>query len=149
AYDLAGQVLTIDNKAPNGSINSRFAYTYDALGRRTSMSTVDGAWTYGYDATGELTSAVFVPAPGSPVPAQDLRYQYDAVGNRTRTIENGVTTNYVTNSLNQYTQVGGDTLIYDADGNLVSRAGPSGNATYTYDAQNRLTRVVTPDGIWE
>src|SRR5262249_28756578 len=69
--------------------------------------------------------------------------------NRIRTIENGVTTNYTTNDLNEYTQVGGDTLVYDADGNLVSRSGPSGNATYTYDQQNRLTRVVTPDGTWQ
>ncbi len=74
---------------------------------------------------------------------------YDAVGNRIRTIENGVTTNYTTNNLNQYTQVGGDVLVYDADGNLVSRSGPSGNATYTYDQQNRLVRVVTPSGVWE
>jgi len=149
SYDLNGQTLSIVNHAPNGSVNSRFDYTYDVLGRRTGMTTIDGTWAYGYDATGQLTSAAFSPFVGSPIPAQDLQYVYDALGNRIQTIENGVTTNYTTNNLNQYTQVGGDTLIYDADGNLISRSGPSGNATYTYDQQNRLTRVVTPDGIWQ
>jgi len=148
SYDVAGQVLSIANHAPGGAVNSRFDYTYDVLGRRVSMTTIDGAWTYGYDPTGQLTSAVFTPVSGSPVPAQNLQYVYDALGNRIRTIENGVTTNYTTNNLNQYTNVGGDTLVYDADGNLISRSGPSGDATYTYDQQNRLTRVVTPDGTW-
>ena len=149
SYDLAGQVLSIVNNAPGGSANSRFVYTYDALGRRVTQTTLDGAWSYGYDATGQLTSAVFVPVQGSAVPAQNLQYTYDAMGNRTRTVENGVTTNYSANALNQYTQVGGDVLVCDADGNLVSRSGPSGNATYQYDQLNRLVRVVTPDGTWQ
>ncbi|MCK6477705.1 MAG: hypothetical protein L6Q35_12845 [Phycisphaerales bacterium] len=148
-YDVAGQILSIANHAPNGSINSSFSYVYDALGRRTQQMTIDGTWMYGYDATGQLTTAVFTPVLGSPVPAQDLRYIYDAVGNRIRTIENGVVTEYTTNNLNQYTKVGDDTLVYDADGNLISRAGPGGNATYAYDQQNRLTRVATAEGVWE
>ncbi len=147
-YDAAGQILSIVNYAPDGSVNSRFDYVYDVLGRRTEMTTIDGHWQYGYDPTGQLTSAVFTPVPNSPVPAQNLQYVYDAIGNRILTIENGVTTNYSTNILNEYTQVGGDTLFHDADGNLTSRSGPSGNATYTYDQQNRLIRVVTPEDTW-
>ncbi len=154
-YDAAGQLTLIENKAPDGTINSRFAYTYDPLGRRIAMNTVDGGWMYSYDATGQLTRAVFRPT-GSTVPTYDLQYDYDALGNRTQTIDRAVTPNvttpYSTNNLNQYTQVGGDTLIYDADGNLISRASstdPSRNATYTYDDQSRLVRVVTPEGAWE
>lgn len=148
-YDAAGQILSIDNHAPDGTVNSSFVYTYDALGRRITMSTIDGDWVYGYDPTGQLTSAVFTPLTGSPVPAQNLQYVYDALGNRIRTIENGVTIEYTTNNLNQYTQVGNDTFIYDADGNLISRSGLSINATYSYDQQNRLIRVVTPEGVWK
>ena len=57
-------------------------------------STIDGTWTYGYDATGELTHAVFVPNSTDPdgITPQDLTYNYDAVGNRTSTVINGVTT---------------------------------------------------------
>ena len=42
-----------------------------------------------------------------PIQNQDLVYNYDAVGNRTSTIINGVTTQYTTNNLNEYTSVGG------------------------------------------
>ena len=40
------------------------------------------------------------------LPDQDLRYTYDAAGNRTRTVLDGVTTDYVSNGLNQYTTIG-------------------------------------------
>src|SRR5206468_2635885 len=60
-----------------------------------------------------------------------------------RTIENGITTDYVTNNLNEYATVGGVAYIYDADGNLTS----DGVNTYAYDQQNRLISVTGPGGI--
>lgn len=126
---------------------SRFDYTYDALGRRTAMATIDGSWTYGYDATGQLTRAIFVPAPGSPVPAQDLRYVYDSLGNRIRTVENGVTMEYTTNTLNQYVRIGEDTLHYDADGNMTLRTALGHSFEYSYDQQGRLTSALGFSGI--
>src|SRR5207244_3722141 len=54
-YDADGQILHLVNYAPDGTINSRFDYTYDRLGRRTSMTTLQGTWTYTYDALGQLT----------------------------------------------------------------------------------------------
>lgn len=74
------------------------------------MATVDGDWTYAYDATGQLSHARFV-ARNAEVPDQDLEYHYDAVGNRTFTVSNGLRTDYKVNSLNQYTGVGGLVLI--------------------------------------
>jgi hypothetical protein len=43
---------------------------------------------------------------------------------------------YSTNALNQYTNVDGVALGYDANGNLTSRAGWS----YAYDARNRCVQ---------
>jgi RHS repeat-associated protein len=146
-YDAAGEVLSLVNYAPDGSVNSRFDYTYDDLGRRTKMVTVDGTWTYSYDATGQLTHAVFASTNLS-IPSQDLQYYYDAVGNRTKTIENGVTTLYVTNTLNEYTQVGTATNQYDADGNLIRTTDGSSVITYTYNDENRLTGMASPAGTW-
>ena len=57
-YDAAGQLLHLVNFAPGGAVNSRFDYTYDSLGRRTSMTTLDGTTNYGYDDTGRLTSVI-------------------------------------------------------------------------------------------
>jgi YD repeat-containing protein len=73
AYDAAGELLHLVNYAPDASVNSRFDYTYDASGNRTSESTIDGAWTYTYDAIGELTHAVFV-STNPAIASQDLVY---------------------------------------------------------------------------
>jgi RHS repeat-associated protein len=146
-YDAAGQVLHLVNRASNEAVNSRFDYTYDGLGRRTGMATTDGTWAYEYDPIGQLTHAVFT-STNAAIPNQDLRYAYDAVGNRTQTVENGVTTAYVTNNLNQYTRVGAADYAYDADGNLVSVTNGTATSTYTYDDENDLTAVTTPGGTW-
>jgi YD repeat-containing protein len=59
AYDVAGQIASIINYGVNNAINSRSDYTYDQLGRRTSLNTLDGTWNYTYDLTGQLTRAIF------------------------------------------------------------------------------------------
>ena len=102
------------NFAPGGAVNSRFDYTYDDLGRRSSMITLDGTWTYSYDATGQLTHAVFASNNPANISNQDLGYEYDAVGNRVQTIQNGAVTNYTVNGQNQYTTVGGTTYTYES-----------------------------------
>ncbi len=143
-YDAAGQLLSLQNHRNAATLNSRFDYTYDRRGRRTSMSTLDGGWTYGYDAIGQLTRAVF-DSTHPQIPDQDLTYEYDALGNRVRTIENGVTNAYVANHLNQYTSVAGTNHQYDADGNLTF----DGVNTYEWDQQSRLVRVTGPSGVTE
>ena len=48
---------------------------------------------------------------------------------------------YVPNGLNQYTSIGGQTIAYDANGNLTH----DGSISYTYDMENRL--VATTGGV--
>ena len=147
SYDAAGELLHLVNYAPNGTVNSRFDYTYDSLGQCITEATVDGTWTYSYDVIGELTHAVFV-STNPAIANQDEAYFYDAAGNRTQTIINGVTTVYTTNNMNEYTQVGNTTYTYDADGNMTSATDASGTTTYTFDAENQLTAVNGPSGSW-
>ncbi|MEB3295577.1 MAG: RHS repeat-associated core domain-containing protein [Synechococcales bacterium] len=125
-----------------------FEYTYDNLGRQTTAKTPDGTWSYTYDTTGQLTGANFV-STNAQIPNQSLSYVYDAAGNRTRTVINGVTTDYASNNLNQYTTVGTATYRYDADGNLISVVDGTKSWTYTYNDENRLIRVVAPEGTWD
>ncbi|GAB1544710.1 hypothetical protein NUACC21_73860 [Scytonema sp. NUACC21] len=146
-YNNTQQIKELVNYAPDGSVNSRLSYTYNALGQKTSMTTLDGMWTYGYDAVGQLTSATFA-STNPATPSQNLTYVYDAAGNRIRTIENNVTTDYTTNNLNQYTNATGVSYVYDADGNLFSRTENEQISTFTYDDQNRLLQLDTPDGSW-
>lgn len=143
-YDAAGQILMLVNHAPGGTPNSSFVYSYDSNGRRTRMETLDGAWTYAYDATGQLIHAV-LNSIDPQIPNQDLRYQYDALGNRSSTNLNGVPTAYVSNNLNQYSSVGGIAYQHDKDGNLVS----DGERIYVYDSENRLQQFSGPGGIMQ
>ncbi len=139
-YDDDSNLIDEVNYAPGGTINSSFAYTYDALGRVLTETTLDGEWTYTYDAIGELTHAVFASS-NSSVPSEDLAYTYDADGNLLRTVENGVTTNYIVNSMNQYTAIGTETLTYDQDGNLVSTDNSGSVTNYSYDQLGNLLSV--------
>ena len=107
-YDPAGRLLKVTNFRPDLSVETDFTYTYDELGRRATMNTIDGLWTYGYDAAGQLTAASFAPAGGSPIAAQTFVYTYDAAGNRATTTINGAPSTYTANSLNQYTSIGRD-----------------------------------------
>jgi RHS repeat-associated protein len=143
SYDDAGQVTNITNYTPTGTVNSSFQYTYDNLGRQTGATTRDGTWAYTYDTTGQLTRGQFT-STNSSIANQDLQYVYDAAGNRIRTIVNGVTTNYTANNLNQYTTVGGATYTYDADGNLTKVVNGTSTWTYTYNDENQLIGGTTP-----
>ncbi|MGA9378582.1 MAG: RHS repeat-associated core domain-containing protein, partial [Phormidium sp.] len=140
-YDAVGQLLNIVNFSPSGEINSRFDYTYDNLGRRTSMTTLEGTFNYGYDVNGQLTS---VTLPNGRI----IQYQYDVAGNRIAVNDNGALTSYNTNNLNQYTTVGGGNYTYDTDGNLIAKTEGGKSWTYSYDAENRLVSAVTPEGSW-
>ncbi|QJB44053.1 putative Ig domain-containing protein [Dolichospermum flos-aquae] len=141
-YDLQSQLTQLINYKADNTVNSKFEYAYDNLGRRNSMTTLEGIFQYGYDATGQLTSVV---TPTN----RTINYQYDAAGNRIGVTDNGTTTNYDTNNLNQYTNVGNAVYSYDTDGNLISKTEGGQTSTYAYNVENRLTKVVTSQGTWE
>lgn len=145
-YDKSGQATSITTLTAAGETLSFIRYEYDKTGLRTAMHTQDGSWRYTYDKVGQLTRAVFTPAAGSTLAAQDLRYEYDAAGNRTRSVVNGQETLYTVNALNQTTAAGDTAYQYDADGNMISRTDAEGTTLYTWDAENRLIGVQTAAG---
>jgi YD repeat-containing protein len=138
-YNLAGQLESVVNHKTASEVSSQFSYSYDSRGRQTREDSLDGVWEYSYDSASQLKLAIFTPVENGLVPAQRLEYFYDSVGNRTRTLENGVETDYVVNSLNQYTSVGGVDFVYDADGNLIF----DGESTFEYNQQGQLTNVLS------
>ena len=143
-YNDAGQVTLLVNSRADNTVLSRFAYTYDASGRRDSMTTLAGTFTYGYDPLGQLTR---VAHPDGHVVA----YSYDAAGNRLSVADNGTVTPYAANTLNQYSSAGATSFGYDPDGNLInqlSTLNPQLSTSYSYDLENRLTGVTTPADNW-
>ncbi|MCX6887773.1 MAG: choice-of-anchor J domain-containing protein, partial [Verrucomicrobia bacterium] len=145
-YDVAGQLLTLTNAQPGGTSISFFNYTYDNRGRRVAMVTHYGRWAYGYDDLGQLTRAVLA-STSTNVPSQNLTYVYDSLGNRVRTIENGVTTAYAVNNMNQYSAVGAIQMNYDADGSLTQKlAGATTVLAITNNFANRVTGFASTNG---
>jgi RHS repeat-associated protein len=140
-YNASGQLTNLVNWHPSGTNISRFAYTYDASGRRTSMTTLEGTTLYGYDANGQLSSVTY---PNS----RYVQYRYDALGNRTLVIDNAVSTNYTANSLNEYTGVGNAIYTFDTDGNLTSKIEAGITNSYTYNAANRLIGMAVGTNQW-
>jgi RHS repeat-associated protein len=140
-YDAAGQLTHLVNYKADGGVNSRFDYSYDEAGNRTSMTTLDGTTAYEYDAIGQLTG-VTLPE------GRHIEYRYDPAGNRTQVIDSGAATDYSANELNQYTGAGSATFSYDADGNLIGKTENGVTTTYAYDVENRLVSVSTPTDSW-
>ncbi|MFN6579144.1 MAG: putative Ig domain-containing protein, partial [Aulosira sp. ZfuVER01] len=141
SYDDAGQLLSLVNYKADKTVNSRYDYTYDVMGRRTSMTTLEGKTNYTYDAIGQLTG---VTLPNG----RTIQYRYDAAGNRISVTDSGVATNYSTNNLNQYTSAGAATYIYDADGNLTSKQEGNKTWNYSYDSENQLIGVTSGNDSW-
>ena len=140
-YDPNGQLLHMVNFGPGNVVNSRFDYTYDVLGRRSSATALEGPTAYGYDGDNRLTS---VTLPDG----RSLTYDYDAAGNRLGVTDDGVPTAYVTNNLNEYTAIGAASQLFDLGGNLTSSSGPADNVSYSYDSLNRLIGVTNASGAW-
>ena len=146
SYTLSGDVARIEHLDAQGAVASFCAYEYNELGLRTSMSTEDGTWIYGYDVIGQLVQADFAPVAGSEVPEQHITYEYDAAGNRTRTVVNGVETLYTNNALNQTTSAGDTQYEYDADGNLIRKVDETGVTTYSWSVEGQLMGMTTSTG---
>jgi RHS repeat-associated protein len=138
-YDDLDRLILLVNYAPDHTVQSQFAYTYNAAGIRTSMTTLEGVHNYTYDNTYQLTGVSY-PDGGT------VNYDFDEVGNRKSTTDDGALTIYSTNSLDQYTQVGSEMFGYDLNGNLTTSTLDSSTTTYSWDEDDRLVSM-DKDGI--
>lgn len=103
---------------------------YDKVGNRLSMKIDDAsAHVYTYDKLHQLTFVDYNDG-------NSTGYAYDDLGNRTDVNENGNVTSYVSNSLNQYTSVGGTGCLYDENGNYYT----NGTFQSWHDCENRMTQ---------
>ena len=137
--DAAGRITQVLNKAPSSSVLSQHTYGYDANGHLIASSGPGGTNAITRDAAGRISRVV--ASDGS-----EQVFEYDRDGCRTAVIEDGVPIPYSQDALGQYIQVGDETRRFDADGNLISRSGPSGSWTYTYNNDNQLTAISGSDG---
>lgn len=121
-----------------------YAMTYDAVGNMTERADLLNAnrtESYGYDVISQLTSF----KRGSTI---DKTYEFDLLGNRVRTLENGVVTTYASNNVNAYTNISGGLNFqpqYDGNGNMLN----DDNHQFTYDYNNKLVCVDNNAGTYK
>lgn len=118
----------------------KHAYTWDNMRRPSVREDYVGSTalsrrhTYGYNARGELEEDT-MNVSGS------FGYAYDNIGNRRTAAEQGISSNYQSNNLNQYVTVtrSGTTFVpvYDTDGNQTSVNTSTGTWSVQYNADNR------------
>jgi RHS repeat-associated protein len=135
AYESNRNLITAVSNLWDSTPVSVYDYSNDALARRTKR--VDNSSVtndFGYNVRSELISALM----GTNV----FGYAYDPIGNRTLATNNTEVLTYLSNQLNQYTNVADgvtNTPTYDADGNLTNC-----NAwAFTWDGENRLIGVAS------
>lgn len=109
---------------------------YDAAGNRTSKTDMASGTTsnYGYDAIYQLLEV-------SQGATTTESYSYDAVGNRLSSL--GVSP-YVYNSSDELTSTPTASYTYDKNGKTLTKVDGTGTTSYTWDFENRLTKVVLP-----
>ena len=128
AYDANGNEIGYTNGR-----NHTWAYTVDALNRRTAITAPDVG-------SGNRTEI----------------YTFDAEGNRLSTTDRlGIVETYTFDAENRQLTRTRDgelkfTRVFDAQGNLTSETDARGNATtHTFDAANRRTQTTRPEGVIE
>lgn len=147
----------VENKVGATTV-SKYDYRVNSIGQRRDVVQTGAGFAaeafnaFEYNATGELEDAKRYLGDdpddtGSPVSSWDYAFVYDGIGNRTSaTLSGSNTTNYTSNTLNQYTQISGSgstiNPTYDNDGNLLT----DGAHTCTWDGENRLIKVVMTSG---
>ena len=120
-YDALDRLV----KKEAGDALSDASYSYDAMGRLTTMDDVTGKSQYTYDTAGRLLSAV----NGN---GEKISYHYDIYGNVTEVV-------YPDGRKVSYT--------YDALDRMISVTTLEGKTTeYAYDADGNLTRALREDG---
>jgi RHS repeat-associated protein len=141
AYDSLNRLLSLEASKPDNSLLASYQYTLAPTGHRTKVVEHSGRVVdYTYDDLYRLTEEKITDG-GETI----FSYQYDAVGNRVYSIEDGVHTQYTYDANDRLLTQGGATYQYDANGNNI-RISEEGNVVrMAFDGDNRLVSVETEE----
>ncbi len=128
---------------PSSSTSSLLTVAYQPNGSLNNIARIGGAVTSVTLDNANRMSKLFQDFAGT---ANDLTntFTYNPAGQMTRLVQSNNlysyvgadtrTGNYIPNGLNEYANINGQTISYDANGNLTG----DGSTTYTYDMENHL-----------
>ena len=142
SYNTLRKLASIED---NSGILS-YQMTYDNMGNtktRKDLLVPENSRLYSFDSNNQLIACYtgVMDANGQiSNPTNSLQYVFDAVGNRTSVMNNGVAYNYTCDNSNAYTSIsGGDnySMQYDANGNMLF----DGVHSLQYNYNNQLESV--------
>ncbi len=143
-YDSLYRLTYTGLKNSAGTVTNSHAYQYNLGSQRTNQTRTDASYVrYGYDNDGQLQSALGYNSGGTPIATEQKGYFYDASWNLARRTNNGSTTTFTCNNLNQISNGVYSVYTYDNNGNLLTEgySGYSDVYRYTYDDENQLASV--------
>jgi RHS repeat-associated protein len=144
AWDpTSGELASRVSSSAAGSTLASATYGYDASGRRTSLTDLDGTHAFSYDDLGRLTG---VDHPGGS-PLADETYSYDPGGNRT-SWPGTAAGQAVYDASHRLTRDGTYAYTYDGEGRLATRTvrATGATTTFTWSPRGELLSVRAPDG---
>lgn len=143
AFDGNARLIATYLENSGNTVLDSYTYIYNPANQRTNLTRADASTVgYKYDPIGQIKVA------DSSVNTEDRGYLYDAAWNLARRTNNGSTSTFPVDLKNQLTaEPGGDSDVYDANGNLTQRNTGSGTNVYnvyqyTYDDENRLVSML-------
>jgi RHS repeat-associated protein len=154
-YDAAGNRIAVNDSGTNTAYTANdmnqyanvggATFAYDGDGNLLTRTDATGTTTYTYDAQNRLV--------GIAGPADSWSYEYDALGNRTATVHNGVRTEYLVDPSGQGNVIGafdagGSAVAHYAQGlSLIAQTAANGaNNYYSFDALGNTTALTGADG---
>lgn len=147
-YDRQNRLVNLTTKTGVGAVLQSYSYTLGPTGNRTQIIENGGqVLAYQYDPLYRLTQEM-VKQGAQRIYAN--AFDYDQVGNRLsqqRADSSGTvtTTPYTYDERDRLLTEGTSTQSWDVNGNLSAVSSAEG-AAYTWDTENRLTRIQNVDG---
>jgi RHS repeat-associated protein len=143
ALSYRENLLASRNASIGGALRARAEYTLDSLGRRTSLTDLDGGHSFTHDLADRLIAATHPAASGLPAES----FAYDQAGNRTSWTGSSSGSGSYDAGM-ELTSDGTHDYAYDAEGRLTQRRdrATGGITRYTWSDAGRLTSVMAPNG---
>lgn len=133
SYDGISRLTQLKHSLGGGTVND-FQYAYNSASDITQITEPTRTRGFDYDLADRLTSVT--TSAGS-----NESYTYDSVGNRT---SSHLSASYGLQPFNKIVSTATASYTYDGNGNMTSRWDAAGRWYFTWDAENRLVRVVKP-----
>lgn len=128
------------------SVLADFSADYNSSGLLSTYQTSQGTYNYSYDPVGRLQEMVYTPVAGVE---EVHRYKRSPDGHLEKRTINGVETIFTIDSGGRMTAVDGVPIVYDDNGNVLTKGAGLDKIDYVYNALGRVAEFTAPSGTYQ